>query len=253
LPERWDLVKPRAGNNAKNYKCTTISLYCHEFELRREFVMAETESKGLSEAWRRFLRRHWKMLVVAIVVIAVICVAAIIVFLWFVGHAQSTGLVPPTLGLWTMGFLLTFILHLIFWEVLFVGIPAIVVLAVMFYLWWKKLPAEEKAEYKQERYFFGTRSRATSGGGGGISFLIFIVFCIKIFVDGNWDAAFATWTFDYFVHSYLWAFILVLVVFGIPAALGAIWWLRREMKKKPSPVYIQTDFRAEADRRDGGM
>ena len=31
-------------------------------------------------------------------------------------NAQSTGLVPVTLGLWSMGNVASFILHAIFWE-----------------------------------------------------------------------------------------------------------------------------------------
>jgi len=127
-----------------------------------------------------------------------------------------------------MGHLVTFLLHLIFWEVLFIGIPVIIA-AVAGWLWWRKLPDEERKEY----HFFGTRSRATSGGGGGISLLHFIVFCIKVFTDGNWDVAFATWTFDYLVYSLLWALIWILIIFAIPVALGIIWWIQHEMKKKP--------------------
>jgi len=196
-------------------------------------MMAETESKNGSEIWKKFLRKHWKMLVIFVVGAILASIGAILVYLWFVGYAQSIGLVPATLGLWTMGYLLTFILHVIFWEVLFIGIPVIIAIVVIFALWWKKLPPEERAEYGREKHFFGPRSRATSGGGSGISLLVFIVFCIIIYTDGNWDAAFANWTFDYLVYTCLWAFIWVLIIFGIPAAIGIIWWIRHQMKKTP--------------------
>ncbi|UCE43955.1 MAG: hypothetical protein JSV57_00160 [Candidatus Bathyarchaeota archaeon] len=127
-----------------------------------------------------------------------------------------------------MGYLVTFLLHLIFWEVLLIGVPVIIAV-VAGWLWWRKLPAEEREEY----HFFGKRSRATSGGGGAISLLHFIVFCIKVFTDGNWDVAFATWTFDYLVYSCLLALIWILIISGIPVALGILWWMRHEMKKKP--------------------
>jgi hypothetical protein len=154
-------------------------------------------------------------------------IGAVLVYLWFVGDAQSTGMVPASLGLWTMGHLVTFVLHLIFWEVLFIGIPVIIV-AVAGWLWWKKLPARERKEY----HFFGARSR-TTGGGGSISLLFWIAFCIKIFLDGNWNVPFSTWTLNYLVYSGLSALIWILVVFGIPIALGIIWWINHEMKKKP--------------------
>ncbi len=173
------------------------------------------------------MRRHWNILAVFVVVVFLFAIGAVYVFLWFVGDAQSTGLVPRTLRLWTMGNLVAFILTTIFWEVLLIGIPAIVG-AVIGWLWWRSLPGEEKREYR----FFGRRSRAR-GGGGGISLLFFIAFCIKVYVDGNWNVAIATWTFNYVVYSMLWILIWIVVIFGIPAAIGVTWWLRHEMKKKP--------------------
>ena len=178
--------------------------------------------------WKKFLRKHWNMVALFVVAVILASVGAIYVFLWFVGDAQSTGMVPATLGLWTMGYLVAFILYAIFWELLLIGVPVILA-AVAGWLWWRRLPSDEKKEY----HFFGKRSRATSGGGGAVSLLFFVVFCIKVFIDGNWNVAFATWTFDYVVYSMLWILIWILVILGIPIAIGVIWWIRHEMKKKP--------------------
>ena len=187
-------------------------------------MIAETESENDNKIWKIFLRKHWKMLVLFVVGAILASIGAILVYLWFVGDAQLTGLVPATLGLWAMGHSITFLLHLIFWEFIFIGIPVIIAEAVTYFLWWKKLPDDEKEEYKSE-HLFGERSHRTEGGEG-ISFLVFIAFIIKIFLDGNWNVAFATWTFDYFVYSCIWAFIWVLIIFGIPIAIGGTWWLR---------------------------
>lgn len=152
---------------------------------------------------------------------------AILVALWFVGDAQSSGLVPRTLGLWAMGSLVTFLLRLILWEFLLVGVPTILA-AIAAWQWWKRLPDEEKREY----HFFDHRSRAT-GRGGSVSLLVLVAFSIKVFTDGNWNVAFAAWTLDYLVYSLLSALIWVLVIFGIPATLGIIWWINREVKRSP--------------------
>ena len=191
-------------------------------------MMTKTGSENGSEIWKKFLRNHWNMLVLFIVGAILASIGAILVYLWFVGDAQSTGMVPTSLGQWTMGHMVTFTLHLILWEVLFVGVPVIIA-AVGGWLWWKKLPDEEKKEY----HFFGKRSRATSGGGGAISLLFYIAFFIKVWMDGNWNVAFATWTFDYLVYSMLTVLVWILIIFGIPIALGIIWWIRHEMKKEP--------------------
>ena len=184
--------------------------------------MAETDSKP----WKKFLRKHWGIVALFAVVAVSAAIGAVLVFLWFLGNAQSTDLVPTILGLWTMNHLVTFILHAIFWELVIIGIPAIIA-AIAGWLWWRRLPDEEKAEY----HMLGTRSRTTSGGGG-ISLLISIAFCIKVYTDGNWNVAFSLWTFNYLVYSMLWTLIWILIIFGIPAALGIIWWINHETKKK---------------------
>ena len=65
--------------------------------------MTETAGLDVGSDWKRFMGKHWRT-VATFVVAAILAVgSAVYVFLWFVGDAQSTGLVPRTLGLWTMG------------------------------------------------------------------------------------------------------------------------------------------------------
>ena len=190
--------------------------------------MEETAIDNGHEGWKDFLRKHWKILVLFVAAAILALIGAILVWLWFVGDAQSTGMVPTSLGLWTMGHLVTFLLNLILREILLIGIPVIIA-AVAGWLWWRKLPDEEKREY----HFFDDHSRKKSGGGSVLSLLFWIAFCIKIFLDGNWNVAFSTWTFDYLVYSCLVVLIWILIIFGIPIAIGIIWWTNHEMKKKP--------------------
>ena len=176
-------------------------------------MMAEAGSENGSEGWKKFLRKHWNMVALFVVAVILASVGAIYVFLWFAGDAQSTGMVPATLGLWTMGNLVIFILHAIFWELLLIGVPVILA-AVAGWLWWRRLPSDEKKEY----HFFGKRSRATSGGGGAVSLLFFVAFCIKVFIDGNWNVAVSSWTLDYVVGSMVTILVWIAVIFAIPAA-----------------------------------
>ncbi len=193
-------------------------------------MIAKTESEKGEKIWKKFLRNHWKMLIIFVVGAILALIGAILVIRWFVGEAQVTGLVPTILGQWAMGHIIPFLLHLIFWLFIYIGIPVIIAAAATYFLWWKKLPDKERKEYRCA-HLFGKRSRR-SDTGGGVSFLIFIVFCIKVFIDGKWGVAVSTWKFDYLAYSYLWAIIWIAIIFGIPMALGGIWWIRHEMKKE---------------------
>ena len=82
-------------------------------------MMAETGLEKGSKIWKKFLRKHWNMLVVFVIGAILVSVGAILVYVWFVGEAQLAGLVPATLSLWTMGHMVTFLLHLILWEIPF--------------------------------------------------------------------------------------------------------------------------------------
>ena len=194
-------------------------------------MVAKTKTETGNKIWKKFLRKQWKMVVLFIVGAILASIGATLVCLWVVGEVQLAGLVPATLGLWSMGHLVTFLLRLVFWEVLIIGVPVILAAVAIIFLWWKKIPDRERREYRRG-HLFGTRSRTTSGKDV-LSPLVFIAFCIKVFLDGNWNVAFGTWTFDYVVYSFLWALIWVLIIFGIPMVLGGTWWIRHEMKKKP--------------------
>ncbi len=191
--------------------------------------MMEIESNE-DRIWIIFMRRHWKAFILFVIGAIMALIGAILVYLWFVGDAQSTGLVPMILSLWTMGHLVSFILNLIIWEFLLIGVPIIIVVLAIYFIWWKKLPYEERGEYRRGN-LFGSRSRS-SNGGGAISFIVFIAFLIKVYIDGNWNVPFADWTFDYLVYSYLEVFIWILIIIGIPMAIGGTLWLHRELKRR---------------------
>jgi len=169
------------------------------------------------------MRRHWGSCAMLALAVALAITEGVYVFLWFVGHAESSGMVPRILGLWTMANLVTFILYAVFWELLLVGVP-IAVVALVGWLWWKRLPEEERTGDQ-----FGGRKR--SAGGGGVSLLFFIGFCIKVFIDGKWNVLIATFSLDYVVGSMITILVWGLIIFGIPIAIGLIWWITREMKK----------------------
>ncbi len=187
-------------------------------------MSGETVSEVNSDGGKKFLKRHYGIVAAFAVAVVFAIAGAVYVFLWVVANAQSTGIVPATFNLWSMANAVNFILNVIFWELILIGIPAAVMAAVG-WQWWKRLPEDEKREY----HFFLKRSR-TSNAGGGISFLFFIAFCIKVYVDGNWNVPVSTWTLDYVAGSMVTILVWSAVIFGIPAAIAFIWWVNRERK-----------------------
>jgi hypothetical protein len=187
-------------------------------------VEVEVEKSSVGQ---KFVRKHWKLVAVAIAAGILAVIGAVYVFLWFVANAQSTGLVPAALGLWSMGNMLSFVLHAVFWELILIGVP-VAIGAILGWQWWKRLPDEEKKMY----HFFGKRSRSR-GAGGAVSPLLFIAFALKVYVDGNWNVAVSSWTLDYVVGSMVTILVWIAVILVVPAAIGLIWWLSHGMNKKP--------------------
>jgi hypothetical protein len=191
----------------------------------KDLMTQEIEIEKTSDG-KKFMRKHWNMIAVFIAAGILAVIGAVYVFLWFVGNAQTTGLVPSTLGLWAMGNTVSFILHAIFWELLLIGIP-VAIGAILGWQWWKRLPEAEKKEYHLGK---GSRS---SRAGGAVSPLLFIAFAIKVYVDGNWNVAISSWTLDYVVGSMITILVWIVAIIAIPAIIGIIWWIRREMNKNP--------------------
>ena len=187
--------------------------------------MAQQIEVEKDSGWRRFLRKHWGIFALFVVAAILAAAGAIYVFVWFVRNAQSSGLVPSVLGMWTMGNMVTFILNALFWELILVGIP-VTVGAILGWQWWKRLPEGDKKEH-----LFGERSRSR-GAGGAISPLLFIAFALKVYVDGNWNVPIATWNLDYVVGSMVTILIWIVAIFAIPAMIGLIWWIHHEITKK---------------------
>lgn len=181
------------------------------------------DEEFLDEAEKRFLRKHWRMTIVFAAIFAVVVAAAILVFLWVVADAQATALVPAVLGEWTVGYLITFILHVIFWELVLVVSWTIVIAAAIYFLWYRQLPDEDRME---------RRERGRREEGDAFGFFVAVFWLIIVWIDGRWDLAFESWTVNDWVYSWISAVFWVLLVFGIPIALGFLYWISQEMQKE---------------------
>ena len=107
--------------------------------------MVEQSSVETGNDWNRFIRKHRVAFAVFIVAAVLAAAGAVYVFVWFVGNAQAVGLVPSALSQWSMGHMVTFMLHAIFWELVLIGIP-VAVGAIIGWQWYRRLP--DKNLYK---------------------------------------------------------------------------------------------------------
>ncbi len=195
--------------------------------------MAKSNEELSDEVWKNFLRRHWKMTIIIAGGIAGAAIVALFVFLWVLADVQATGLVPATLGQWTVGYFFTFILNVILWELVFVGSWVIPVAVVIFFQWYKKLPDEEREEYEGEPKKKWPRRGISAGGGGGlISILVGLTWLIIVWNDGRWNLEFQLWTLNDWVYSWIAAGLWDLLILGVPVALVLIFWIRNQMKKE---------------------
>ncbi|MHA1906672.1 MAG: hypothetical protein ACW98Y_05220 [Candidatus Thorarchaeota archaeon] len=186
----------------------------------------------LDEFEKRFLRRHWRMAIVFAVIIAAAVIVAIVVALWFLTTAQATALVPAMLGQWSIGHVILFCFHLLFWEILLVGSWLLVIVLVIIFQWYMKLPEEER----RERPSRGRREESDAFG-----FLVTMTWLIVVWVDGNWNLAFESWTINDWVYSFLAAMLWDLLIFGIPIMLAFLWWIRKVMNEESTPAEVVAD------------
>ena len=192
--------------------------------------MESIEELSDEAKFRKFIKRHSTMAVLMVVVIAAAAIAAVLVFLRVAADAQTIGLVPVTLGQWSVAVVFAFLLTVLFWELAFVGSWSIPILLLIFGIWYKRLPEEERKEYglSPKR---GADPRRTEGGGF-ISFLIGVVWLIIVWTTNRWSLAFQAWPLNDWIYTWLTACLWVLGIVGIPLTVFIIWWLLSEKKEE---------------------
>ena len=109
--------------------------------------MAEGSQEIPKNTWKNFLKKHWKMAIVFAAGIACVVVGAIAVFLWRTTGPEALVRYPPTLNLWTVGYLVSLIVDLILWGLLLIAVPIIAAAICIYFLWWRKVPADERPEF----------------------------------------------------------------------------------------------------------
>jgi len=189
--------------------------------------MEKEQENSDAQFWKVEIKKHWKVLILFLVAIVILAIIAVNVLIWHIQTSPIGNYGKATFDQWSLDWIVRFIILLILWELLFVGLPAALFFGLGGYLWWQQLPADEKKMYKDQE----KRTHKKRNGGGGCGLLLFIAYCIYIAIDGNFYAAFGSQPYSYWVYSYLLTIGWLMIIFGIPMAIAGLLYLRYWLKK----------------------
>ena len=177
-----------------------------------------SEELSDEQFWKKKIKEHIPLLIVVIIAVVFAFIGALVVIIWFIETspigAQGTALI----GDWSLDWIVGFYILVILFELLFVGIPAGLFFGVGGYIWWKRLPDEEKAEFKAREKKNKHRKRNAGGSGGG-GLLMFIAYAIYMGVQGNYYAPFSSQPYSYWVYGMFYTLMWMLIIFGIPICI----------------------------------
>ncbi len=177
-----------------------------------------SEELSDEQFWKKKIKEHVPLLIVVVIAVVFAFIGALVVIIWFIETspigAQGTALI----GDWSLDWIVGFYILVILFELLFVGIPAGLFFGVGGFIWWKRLPDEEKAEFKAREKKNKHRKRNAGGSGGG-GLLMFIAYAIYMGVQGNYYAPFSSQPYSYWVYGMFYTLMWMLIIFGIPICI----------------------------------
>ena len=170
--------------------------------------------------WKNKIKQYRKIFVICVIAVIVCAIGALLVLVWFIESSPLGGQGEWTFNDWTLNYVVGFIILIILWELLLVAVPAALFFGLGGYLWWKKLPHEEKQVFKdREKKGKKYQHPKNVGGSGGFSLFMFIAYCIVIAIDGNYNTRFGQLDYSYFIYAWFFTFMWLLIIFGVPVVI----------------------------------
>ena len=181
-------------------------------------------SNELSEKkyWEKKLREHWKALAVCITAGIIAMIGALLVLIWFISASPIGAQGSATFDQWNLDWVVGFIILITLWELLFVGAPCALFFGLGGYLWWRRLPEEEKQEFKDREKKEKAHRKEKYGGSGGGGLLVFIGYCLYHGIEETYYETFGTYPYTYWLSTWFLTIMWFFIVLGIPALIIVI-------------------------------
>ena len=182
--------------------------------------------------WKEHIKNNWIFYLICAIAFVGFIIGLLIVLNFQIRTSWVGGYGTWSIGQFSIGTSLLFIIQLFLWELLLVFLPGGCAFGIGWYYWWKKLltPEERERVKKQEEKQKEFKWQKHGGGaGGGFSFFIGIVFLIMIAAQGNWLTPFnsSLMTLSYLIEVYLWSIFWVVIILVLPiVVIGLIWYLK---------------------------
>jgi hypothetical protein len=168
------------------------------------------------EFWKKHIKQHIWTIIVIVIAVACAIVGMILVLFWVMATSPIGAYGTALIGDWSLDWIVGFMWILLGWELLFVGLPLLLFFVVGGIIWWKRLSEEEKALFKA-REKKNTAKKTGGSGGGGI--VMFIAYIIYMGVQGYYYAPFSSQPYSFWVYSFFYTIMWMLIVLGIPACI----------------------------------
>jgi hypothetical protein len=192
----------------------------------RGINMEKEQKKSDEQFWKEEIKKNWKVLILCVAAIVILSIIAVIVLIWHIQTSPIGNYGTATFDRWSLDWIVGFIIVLILWELLFVGLPAGLIFGLGGYLWWQRLTDDERTKFKEQQ-----SKNKKARGAGGLGLFMFIAYCIYIAIDGNYSAPFGSQPYSYWLYSYLLTIGWLLIIIGIPMAVAGLLYLRYWLKK----------------------
>jgi len=180
------------------------------------------EESSEEKYWKKFFKNHWKVVAIGITAVIVAFIAAYLLLVVFIATNSIGNYGTASIGLWTLDWIVGFMIQYTGWALLIVGVPSVLFFGLGGYLWWRSLPDAEKQEFKDREKREKARRKEKYGGGGGGSMAIFIGYCLLHLIRGTNNITFGSITYTYWIFSWFETIMWFFIVLGIPAIIIVI-------------------------------